>query len=494
MADLKQKNKIKAEAGIQLSAENVSRALELDASGNVKSSTVTSTELSQLSGVTGPVQQQISDAQSTIDTHISVLVDAHDASAISVAAISGVTGDDVQEVLESLKSQIDAVDVVQKVNDLITLSGVAANSTDLGTFTGTIIPDNSDIKEALQSLETSIETLPDPMEYKGSWNATTNTPALTDGTGNNGDVYRVSVAGTQFTPSIQFKVGDRVVYDGSTGKYEKWDTTDEVFSVFSRVGDIVAESGDYDASQITVTPVGGIAATDVQAAITELDSEKLNAADFDAEFDASLATKTTSDLTEGTNLYHTDERAQDAVGSILSNTDTINLSYTDATPIIYADVKTQMSITSDASGIKLTGDSASPGNVKYYGTNASGTKGYYDIPAVGSEGDIQETLYGAANNQTTPTNVTGFAFSNAVVRSFKALVSVDIDATTDLFEAFELLGVQKSTGWDLIVSSTGDDSGIVFSIDSSGQVQYTSTNITGFVTNRLKFRAITTSL
>lgn len=44
------------------------------------------------------------------------------------------------------------------VDDLITLSGVPANSTDLGTFTGSIIPDASDNKEALQSLETFAET------------------------------------------------------------------------------------------------------------------------------------------------------------------------------------------------------------------------------------------------------------------------------------------------------------------------------------------------
>jgi hypothetical protein len=44
--------------------------------------------------------------------------------------------------------------------DLITLSGVALGSTDLGTFTGTIISDNVDIKTALQELETAVEALP----------------------------------------------------------------------------------------------------------------------------------------------------------------------------------------------------------------------------------------------------------------------------------------------------------------------------------------------
>ena len=55
------------------------------------------------------------------------------------------------------------------------------------------------------------------MEYKGQWNAETNTPQLADGTGTKGDFYIVSVAGTQNLGSgnIQFFVNDRVIYDGS---------------------------------------------------------------------------------------------------------------------------------------------------------------------------------------------------------------------------------------------------------------------------------------
>lgn len=50
--------------------------------------------------------------------------------------------------------------------------------------------------------------------------------------------------------------------------------TDAVQSVFGRTGSVTAESGDYSADQIDFTPAGDIEATDVQAAIEELDSEK----------------------------------------------------------------------------------------------------------------------------------------------------------------------------------------------------------------------------
>ena len=52
------------------------------------------------------------------------------------------------------------------------------------------------------------------VELKGYWNASTNTPALVDGTGTNGDEYYVDVAGTQDLGSGEqyFAVGDRVLY------------------------------------------------------------------------------------------------------------------------------------------------------------------------------------------------------------------------------------------------------------------------------------------
>ena len=50
-----------------------------------------------------------------------------------------------------------------------------------------------------------------------------------------------------------------------------------VDSVFGRTGVVVGQPGDYSAGQITNTPTGTIAATTVQAAINELDSEKLAA-------------------------------------------------------------------------------------------------------------------------------------------------------------------------------------------------------------------------
>src|SRR6056300_1462510 len=59
------------------------------------------------------------------------------------------------QILATQTSTINEID--DNVDDLITLTGVAENTTDLGTFTGETLTDNITIKSALQELETAIE-------------------------------------------------------------------------------------------------------------------------------------------------------------------------------------------------------------------------------------------------------------------------------------------------------------------------------------------------
>ena len=100
---------------------------------------------------------------------------------------------------------------------------------------------------------------------------------------------------------------------------------------------------------------------------------------------------------------YTDENAQDAVGAMVGNT----LTYTDATPLL--DVKTQMSITSDASGVKLSGDAASPGNSKLYGTDGSGVKGWQSQPTGTTDLSISGSSSPLTINSSTGTDITATA-------------------------------------------------------------------------------------
>jgi hypothetical protein len=130
------------------------------------------------------------------------------------------------------------------------------------------------------------------------------------------------------------------------------------------------------------------------------------------------------------------------------------------------------------------------GDIRYY------TKAQVDtiIAGITSPGDLDDTAFSFANNQSAAANVTGFAFANATVRSFKALVSVSVDATTDLFEVVEIEGIHKGSEWDYSISTAGDVTGVVFSITSAGQIQYTSPSFAGFVSGTIKFRALTTAV
>lgn len=55
------------------------------------------------------------------------------------------------------------------------------------------------------------------LNYLGSWNVATNTPTLSDNTGNKNEYYRVSVAGTRDlgSGSITWSVGDDAIHNGS---------------------------------------------------------------------------------------------------------------------------------------------------------------------------------------------------------------------------------------------------------------------------------------
>jgi hypothetical protein len=191
------------------------------------------------------------------------------------------------------------------------------------------------------------------------------------------------------------------------------------------------------------------------------------------------------------------EAAQDAIGATLTDSSTIDLTYNDGANTISAIVidgsLTDAKIASGAAidATKIANGIVSNTEFQHLDgvTSAIQTQLNNKLSAV--TGDIQPTSFSIANNQVTAANVTGLAFATATTRSAKVLVDIQIDATTDLYEAYELLIVQKASSFDMSQMSTGDDSGIVFTITNAGQVQYTSSNNAGFVSGTLKFRAHT---
>ncbi len=91
------------------------------------------------------------------------------------------------------------------------------------------------------------------LAYKGSWDATSNSPNLSNATGTAGDYYVVSVAGTRDlgSGSISFNAGDWAIYNGSI--WQQINNSSDVNSVFGRTGIITAQANDYTWGQINKT-------------------------------------------------------------------------------------------------------------------------------------------------------------------------------------------------------------------------------------------------
>jgi hypothetical protein len=160
---------------------------------------------------------------------------------------------------------------------------------------------------------------------------------------------------------------------------------------------------------------------------------------FTGDITTAIDAITTTVIEEGTNLYFTDERAQDAVGTILVDGTTIDFTYTDGTPSITAEVilKSSNSYLSSTSGLnvdisaletKLTTDgytkkvSANVGN----GTNTS----FAITHSLGTR-DIQVQVYDNATYDTVEVDV---------VRTSTTVVTVSF-ATVPTSDAYRVVVV-----------------------------------------------------
>jgi hypothetical protein len=82
------------------------------------------------------------------------------------------------------------------------------------------------------------------LSYEGTWNASTNVPALESSVGTKGYFYTVATAGTTALDGItQWNVGDKAIFDGTV--WEKIDgVANEVTSVAGRTGNVVLAVAD----------------------------------------------------------------------------------------------------------------------------------------------------------------------------------------------------------------------------------------------------------
>jgi hypothetical protein len=93
-------------------------------------------------------------------------------------------------------------------------------------------------------VQNAVSVVTGGLDYIGTWNASTNTPTITSGTGTKGQMYKVSAAGTTTVDgNSSWNVGDLLTFDGTY-----WDKIDgqatEVISFNTRTGAITLSSTD----------------------------------------------------------------------------------------------------------------------------------------------------------------------------------------------------------------------------------------------------------
>lgn len=171
----------------------------------------------------------------------------------------------------------------------------------------------------------------------------------------------------------------------------------DVDSVFGRTGAVVAVAGDYQADEITFTPAGNLAATDVQAALAELDSEKLPAAGGTI----SGALTVTGNLTvNGTTVTVSATTVEVADNIMLLN-----------------DGEAGAGVTAGTSGIEI--DRGSSTNYQFVFRESD------DLFVVGQVGSLQAV----ATREDTPTD-NGVAVWDAATGKFETIAGFTWDGTT----------------------------------------------------------------
>jgi len=275
------------------------------------------------------------------------------------------------------------------------------------------------------------------MEFKGTYDASTNTPTLVNGTGNSGDVYLVSVAGTQDfgAGNITFAVGDWVLYSGAI--WEKSVNSNSVVSVNGQQGVVVLD---------------------------------------------------TDDIAEGTALYFTDERAQDAVGAILTDTSSVDLVYNDGAGTIEATVlpagvdhdalqnyvaneHIDHSAISVSAGAGLSGGGTIDGNVSISMPN---------VGTPGSEGSASETLSITtdAQGRVSAVSATPIVIASGQISDFDEAVHDAVGATLTNTTSVSLVYNDAADSISATVLPAGVDHDSLLNYVADQHIDHTSVTLT----------------
>lgn len=186
-------------------------------------------------------------------------------------------------------------DIPEGTNLYFTLSRVLNTVLTGLSITGSSIVSTDTVLEALGKAQNQINSLVGGVNYQGTWNATTNSPALASGVGTKGYYYVVSVAGaTNLDGITDWKLGDWAIFNGAT--WQKVDNTDAVISVNGYTGTVVLTKSDLGLGNLDNTSDANKPVSTAQQTALDL---KLNKSSVPCEFIVACSDLSTA-LTTGT--------------------------------------------------------------------------------------------------------------------------------------------------------------------------------------------------
>lgn len=254
------------------------------------------------------------------------------------------------------------------LDSIVTLTGVPALSTNLGSFTGTLIPDNVDIKFALQSLETGLGLIPtivldDLLSADTAITVSNGTGAIV-----NGDV------------TLTFNPGNVLLSTlGGSLDLTQLDTTG------ATVGQIIT----FDGTDFVAT-------TYVPPAVVHNDTTGIQGGIATEYYHLAL-----SPYTKITNTT-----ANKLLGRVSTAGEIQELGLTG-------------SLEFNSTNLRLVNDSTSPGNSMYYGTGVTGIKGWFSSLTSGTVTNVSATnsadLTFTITNPTTTPDITAILTNTGVI-------------------------------------------------------------------------------
>ena len=153
---------------------------------------------------------------------------ASTATALATSGAIALTGDTTSTGGPYTYTSGGAISIATTIADTTVTGKVLTN---LPTPTSAAIAASDTILAAMAKLQGQITGIPQGLVYKGTWNASTNTPTLASGTGVTGEFYIVSVAGTTNLDGItDWQVGDWAIFVevGATDTWQKIDNTSAI--------------------------------------------------------------------------------------------------------------------------------------------------------------------------------------------------------------------------------------------------------------------------